>query len=189
MVLSPARVRGAGEPPHDDDAARALDQRVSAQARARRPSRPAPRRLPVAEEFEPAQGWSYRVYERRKSKIVIVILFDGGKAVRRSEWPRLNMLQCGNRCLRRAFVRVGCGLSGVRPSRRARATAAAPQRVRIFHLIWVVDQPRNIAPAWLPHRQGAGAAKRRCRDRTQSSPRTHPSGRVRCRHSRGNRCE
>src|SRR5450631_3115398 len=78
MVLSPARVRGAGEPPHDDDAARALDQRVRAQGRARRPSRPAPRRLPVAEEFERAQGWSYRVYERRKSKIVIVILFDGG---------------------------------------------------------------------------------------------------------------
>ena len=95
MVLSPARVRGAGEPPHDDDAARTLDQRVSAQGRARRPSRPAPRRLPVAEEFEPAQGWSYRVYERRKSKIVIVILFDGGKDVRRSEWPRLDMLQRG----------------------------------------------------------------------------------------------
>jgi Integrase core domain len=78
MVLSPARVRGAGEPPHDDDAARTLDQRVRVQGRARRPSRPAPRRLPVAEEFERAQGWSYRVYERRKSKIVIVILFDGG---------------------------------------------------------------------------------------------------------------
>ena len=78
MVLSPARVRGAGEPPHDDDAARTLDQRVRAQGRARRPSRPAPLRLPVAEEFERAQGWSYRVYERRKSKIVIVILFDGG---------------------------------------------------------------------------------------------------------------
>jgi hypothetical protein len=35
------------------------------------------------------------VYERRKSKIVIVILFDGGKDVRRPEWPRLNMLQRG----------------------------------------------------------------------------------------------
>jgi hypothetical protein len=65
------------------------------QGRARRPSRPAPRRLPVAEELEPAQGWSYRVYERRKSKIVIVILFDGDKGIRRSEWPRLNMLQRG----------------------------------------------------------------------------------------------